>query len=504
MQPWLPNDFSACSTSTKTMSNKIIHSLHARRLHIAATLTAIGLSGCVVGPQFQRPAAPVSTSYSAEEARAAATVGGDVVPQEIAMGSSLPADWWSLFKSDALNQLIQQALADNQTLAEAQATVQQAQALAEARTGARYPEVDLTAGVGRQKLGAQFLGDFAALPPFTYFAFGAAVSYTLDYTGGIARSIEQQRALTEYQQHQLQAARLTVTGNVVMRAIEMAAIQAEIRTTEELLTEDRRNVDMVKSAFDAGSVSRVDLLSAQSQLASDTTLLPTLHQQYSAARNALAALTGREPAAALQTNFDLTALELPQQLPVDLPSELVHQRPDILAAEAQLHAATAAVGVATANLYPRITLSAGFSQEATKAGDLFDSSNDAWHLISGLTAPIFDGGKLRAERRAALAALSAQAARYRQVVLESFTQVADALDGINHSVEQLAAQSQALAVAQQSLDLTRASYDAGNVGVLQVLDSERSYQRARIGYVRAQAQRLQNTAQLFMAMGRSS
>jgi NodT family efflux transporter outer membrane factor (OMF) lipoprotein len=485
------------------MSNQIVCSFHPFS-RIVTLAVAMALSACAAGPQFQRPAAPQSTAYSAPEDKPPVASSSEVVNQQVALGSSVPQQWWSLFNNDALNRLIDQALANNQTLVAAQATVQQAQALAEVRTGARYPELDLTAGAGRQKLGAQFLGGNFSLPPFTYFAFGAAVSYTLDYTGGVSRSIEQQQALTEYQQHQLQAARLAVTGNVVMRAIEMASIQAEIRTVEELLNDDRRNVDMVQAAFDAGSVSRVDLLTAQSQLATDTTLLPTLHQQFSVARNALAALAGREPAAALPQNFDLTAFTLPQQLPVDLPSDLVHQRPDILAAEAQLHATTAAVGVATANLYPRITLSASFGQQAVKPENLFDASSDAWTLISGLTAPIFDGGRLRAERRAALAALSADAARYRQVVLNSFTQVADALDGINHSAEQLAAQSQAVNVAQQSLDLTRESYDAGNVGVLQVLDSERSYQRARIGYVRAQAQRLQNTAQLFVALGRSN
>jgi NodT family efflux transporter outer membrane factor (OMF) lipoprotein len=221
------------------------------------------------------------------------------------------------------------------------------------------------------------------------------------------------------------------------------------------------------------------------------------------ARNSLAVLVGREPAANLPAQFDLATFVLPQELPVELPSELVHRRPDILAAEAQLHASTAAVGIATANLYPRITLSASLGQQAVKTKDLFDGNRDAWSLISGLTAPIFDGGRLRAERRAALAAVAADAARYRQVVLESFAQVADALEAINHSAELLAAQSQALTAAQENLELTRDSYHEGNVGVLQVLDSERSYQRARLGYVRAQAQRLRSTAQLFVALGRT-
>lgn len=468
---------------------------------LAVVITAT-LSACAVGPSFERPAAPVSQRYTAVP-DAAATTNTDVVEQQVNLGGELPTDWWSLFKNDALTQLIQQALANNQTIAAAQATVQQMQALAEAKTGVRYPQIDLNASSGRQKYGAQFLGGFSPPPPFTYYAFGAAVSYTLDYTGGSKRSIEQQRALAEYQQHQLQAAQLTVAGNVVMRAIEIAAIQAEIHTVEELLADDQRNLQMVQAAFSAGSVSRVDVLSAQSQSASDATKLPRLHQQLSEVRNALTTLVGREPGAAMPASFDLAAFELPQQLPVELPSDLVHQRPDILAAEAQLHAATAAVGVATANLYPRITLSATFGQQALEAGDLFNRSSSAWGLIGNLTAPIFDGGRLRAERRATLAALAAESARYQQVVLQSFAQVADALDAIDHSAEQLIVESQALAVAQQSLDLIRDSFNEGNVGVLQVLDSERLYQQARLGYVRAQAQRLHSTAQLFAAVGRS-
>ncbi|HKE94281.1 MAG TPA: efflux transporter outer membrane subunit [Povalibacter sp.] len=472
------------------------------KLAVATTLVAanVMLSACAVGPQFQRPQAPAVDNYTATQS-SAPVVGESVQAQQFDLGASLPSDWWVLFKSPELNGLIEQAQASNQTLAAAQATVEQARALTEARTGARYPQVDLTAGTGRQKYGKQFLGPISPPPPFTYFAFGPNVSYTLDYTGGVGRAIEQQQALTEYQQWQLQAARLAVTGNVVQRALEVAASRDQMRALDDVLADDRRTLDMIRAAHEAGSVSRVDVLSAQNQLASDETLLPPLRQQLSIAQHELAVLIGQTPATASLADLSLSSFTLPQQLPVNLPSELAHRRPDILAAEAQLHAATAAVGVATANLYPRITLSASLSQQALEASELFDSSNTAWSLISGVTAPLFDGGKLRAERRAAVAALAAESAKYQQVVLESFAQVANALDAINHSAEQLAAQSQALTIAQQSLDLTRESYNEGNVGVLQVLESERLYQQARLGYVRAQAQRLQDTARLFVALG---
>jgi NodT family efflux transporter outer membrane factor (OMF) lipoprotein len=459
-----------------------------KTLAVSATLTA-----CAVGPKYERPTAPEVASEVLAPAQ--------IPDQQLKTGQPVPAAWWTLFDSKALDELVQQARENNQNLQAAQSAVQQAQELLTARTGTRYPEVDLTAGAGRQKYGSQFLGPLPKPPPFTYYAFGPAVSYTLDYTGGVGRAIEQQRALTEYQQRESQAAHLSVTGNVVQQALAVASARAQIQALEEVLADDRRNVEMIEAANEAGSVSRVDVLSAQNQLASDETLLPSLKQQLSVAEHALAVLIGKTPNSMSTEQLDLATFTLPREVPVSLPSDWVRQRPDILAAESQLHAATAAVGIATANLYPRITLSATFGQQALEPGDLFDSANNAWGLVSSLTAPLFDGGKLRAEKRASVAALAVQSARYKQVVLESFAQVADALDALAHSGEQLEAQSRALAVAQQSLALIRESYNEGNVGVLQVLDSERLYQQARLGYVRAQAQRLQDTARLFVAMG---
>ena len=461
------------------------------RAAIAVLLSSAVLTACAVGPNFERPDAPAH----------AASVVPQLPDQQLQVGKPLPADWWTMFDSPALNDLVAQAFASNQDLAAAQSSVERAQELVTARTGARYPEVDLTAGSGRQKYGSQFLGPFPKPPPFTYYAFGPAVSYTLDYTGGVGRAIEQQQALAQYQQREWQAARLTVTGNVVQQAFAVAAAQAQIDALQEVLADDRRNVEMIQDANEAGSVSRLDVLTAQNQLASDETLLPALKKQLSVAQHALAVLVGKTPGEMPALHLDLSAFELPKEVPVSLPSDWVRQRPDILAAEAQLHAATAAVGVATANLYPRVTLTASFTQQSLATNELFDHANSAWGVVSSLTAPIFDGGKLRAEKRASLAALATESARYKQVVLESFAQVADALDALQHSAEQLTAQTQAITIAQQSLALTRESYNEGNVGVLQVLDSERLYQQARLGYVRAQAQRLQDTARLFVAMG---
>ena len=463
-----------------------------------ALIGAALLAACTVGPDYQRPQAPDTKAYTSEALASLQDGSG----QQLAPGQNPAADWWSGFHSAALDATMQQAVAGNRSLAAAQATLAQAREAVNASAGALYPQLGLDAGAGRQKYGAQFSGS-QVFPAFTYYSVGPSVSYLLDYTGGQRRAVEQQQAQADYQAFQLQAATLSLTGNVALQALAIASARAQIAAAEQLLEEDRKNLSLVQTAFAAGSVTRVDVLSAQSQLANDQTLLPPLRQQLSVARHALSILAGRAPADWVPPDFELEQLQLPQSLPLTLPSELAHRRPDILAAEAQLHAATAAVGVATSSLYPQINLSASVGQQSTKLSHLFDASSTAWDLAAGLTAPLFDGGTLRAQRRGAQDGARAALASYEQAVLQSFGQVADVLTALDHDAEQLAAQKNALDSAETSLDLTRQSYSVGNVGVLQVLDAERQYQQARLGYVRAQAQRYQDTAQLYLALGGS-
>jgi NodT family efflux transporter outer membrane factor (OMF) lipoprotein len=471
----------------------------ARTIVLASVL---GLGGCAAGPNFTRPTAPSAARYTGDAPRGEDATASDTA-QHIALGREIEGNWWALFRSDAIDQLVKQAVEHNRSLAASMATLQQAQELALAQSGSRYPQVSLTAGAGRQQYGAEFLGGIG-LPTFTYFAVGPTVSYTLDYTEGVARSVEQQYALAEVERHQLDAAYLTVTGQTVMQALAIASARAQIATVETILVQDRDNLRLVQTAFDNGSVAREDVVSAQSQIANDMTLLPSLRQDLARARHALSVVLGRVPASELPPDVDLAQITLPLEVPVSLPSELAHRRPDILAAEARLHAATSAVGVAQSNLYPKIQLSATAGQQSIKADQLFDRASNAWSIISGLTAPIFDGGTLRAEKRAAVDAMHASAASYEQTVLEAFAQVADLLEALDHDAQQLDAQAQAQQAAQSSLDLARASYSEGNAGVLLVLDAERSYQQARLGYVRAVVQRYMDTVQLFLALGGTS
>jgi NodT family efflux transporter outer membrane factor (OMF) lipoprotein len=465
----------------------------------AALLMYAVLSGCTVGPNFTRPTPPAADGYVAPAAAESHPQATDAA-QHAVLGRQIEGSWWSLFRSEAIDAVVAQAVQHNRTLEASTATLRQARDLALASEGARYPQVGLTAGIGRQKYGQELFGSSFNLPPFTYFAVGPTVSYTLD-AGGIARTIEQQRAEAEMTQHQLDAAYLTVTGQAVMQTLNIASARAQIATIETILQQDKDNLKLVQTAFDEGSTARIDVVSAQSQLASDMALLPPLRQELARAHHALSVVLGRAPSSALPPDLDLIQVTLPSEIPVSLPSELAHRRPDILAAEARLHAATSAVGVAESNLYPKIQLNGSVGQQAVNAGDLFNASNTAWSLISGLTMPLFDGGTLRAQKRAAVESMHASAAYYEQTVLEAFGQVADLLDALNHDAEQLEAQAHAQEAAQSNLDLARASYAEGNVGVIQVLDAQRAFQQARLGFVRSEAQRYLDTVQLFLALG---
>jgi len=470
---------------------------------VGAAVLLVAMAGCAVGPDFQRPAGPAADRYTFDALQSESADAASGTAQHIALGRGLEGDWWQAFRSDQLDRVVRDAIDGNQTLAAAQATLSQAQALIEARTGALFPQVSAAAAAGRQKYGAAFFGGFKGPAPFTYYSIGPSVSYALDYTGGIGRSIEQQQALAEFQRQQLAAAYLSITGNVVLQSLEIASAREQIATMQNILEQDRENLRLVQTSFDAGQATRVDILSAQSQLANDATLVPPLRQALSVAQHALATLVGQPPANWSPPEFDIAQISLPSDIPVQLPSELAHQRPDILAAEAQLHAATAAVGVATANLYPQITLTGTAGLQGVNPGHVFDRSSTVGSLAAGLAGPLFDGGTLRAERRASIDALQADAARYQETVLQAFGQVADQLEALDHNAEQLQAQQHAVEAAQNNVRLSQLSYHEGNVGVLQVLDAERQFQQAKLGFVRAQAQRYIDTAQLFVALGGS-
>ena len=463
---------------------------------------AVLMTGCVVGPTYVQPPPPAGDRYIP-----ASPPTDQAAPQQhLTFGAPVEDRWWQGFGSDALNSVVDRAIGASPTLDSARATLAEARETLVAARGAYYPQLDASASATRQKRPAsQAGGTRTAQATANVYSVGPLVTFPLDIFGGVRRNVEERSALVDVQRYQYGAAYLSLTGNVVIQAIDIASAAEQLAAVSEIVTIDSRNLELAKLSAAAGKAAQLDVLSATSQLASDRTLLPPLHQQQDLAIDALSVLAGTSPAQWTPPDFDFRGLALPQTLPVRLPSELVHRRPDILAAEAQLHATNAAIGVAAAQLYPSVTLDGSWTRESTHSGiPLLDSSANLWAVAANLTAPLFHGGALRAQRRAAIDAYAAQLGTYRQTVLQAFGQVADTLHALDHDAETLEAERGALDATQASLHLTQQAYEAGQASLLQVLDSQRLYQQARLGYARALGQRYLDTVQLYVALGGSA
>jgi NodT family efflux transporter outer membrane factor (OMF) lipoprotein len=362
--------------------------------------------------------------------------------------------------------------------------------------------VDAQASVSRQKVSGAAIGQQAVnISPFTLYNASVSMSYALDIFGGVRRELESLQSQVDYQKFQLEGAYLTLTSNIVTSAVKEAALRAEIQAIKEILKAQEKQLSVVERQFQLGGASGLDVLVQKTQFAQTEATLPPLEKQLDQTRHQLAVLSGRLPSEAGLPEFNLDGLKLPQDLPVSLPSELVRQRPDIRASEALLHAACAQVGVATANLYPQVTLTGNYGSEAIKTGDLFNGSTAVWDIGAGLLQPVFRGGELTARRRAAIAAYDAASAQYRETVLLAFQNVADVLRALDADALALKAQADAEAVARESLELIRQQFQLGSVNYISLLIAERQYLQARIGLVQAQATRYADTAALFQALG---
>ena len=461
------------------------------------------LSGCkTMGPDFQRPASAPNAAYASPSAAHG--------PAAV-LGQGPQAQWWQAFGSTDINALVERALAGNQTLAASRATLDRAREQVRAANGRLQPQINASGQINQQKVNLSGFGfDASAFgvnlgnPEFANYSVGAGISYDLDLFGAGKRSVEQASADAEAQRYETAAAHLALSGRVVMQALMIAALNDRIAAQQVLIGEGERNVTLTERKRAGGTGTLVEVLSARQQLAADRAGLPQIEQHRTEARDLLAVLIGVTPGELGATSLSLGALSLgaltlPQQVPVTLPSEMVHKRPDILASEARLHAATAAIGVAQARLYPSVTLGASFTQLARSPEKIFNGSSNSYSLLGGLSAPLFHGGTLKAAKRGAEAEERAAAARYRQAVLEAFGQVSDLLSALDNDARSLALQNDAADLAERSLDLSRRSFNAGNSGVLQVLDASRSVDRARIALVDARARQFVNVARLYVA-----
>ena len=418
------------------------------------------------------------------------------------LGEEIKGRWWTLLQSPEIDALLDRAIAGSRTLASARATLAQSRDAVAAARGELLPQVTGSASAERQRFAQVRSVPLTSKGPISnLYSIGADVSYALDVFGGVRRAVEESEAQSDAARYELAAAYLTLTGSAVTQAIAVASLRAQIDASERILADDADNLALVERRFAAGKAARSEVLTAQTQLAADQAPLPPLRQQLAAARHALSVLAGELPSDWTPPDFELSALALPSELPISLPSELVRQRPDIRAAEALLHAASAAIGVATAQLFPSITLSGSIGSQALTTGALFTGPGAVWTLAAAAAQPIFRGGTLWAQRRAAIDAYDASLATYQQTVLQGFQQVADLLRALGHDHELVDAQQALYETASESLHVERVGYEAGKIDALHLVDAQRSFQQASLGLARARAQRLGDSALLLVAVG---
>ena len=475
-----------------------------RRMLVSAVLVGM-LAGCAVGPDFRRPEPPVSSTYlpGAQPSGTVAVKGPGGTEQRFEPGPDIPSEWWSLFRSESLDRRVRIALEANPTLAQARARLAQAREDFNARAGAtRYPAVDAGISAKRQKLNLASLG-VSTVPdpgPFTLYNASISVSYALDLFGGNRRAIEGLGAKVDYRKFELEAARRTVAANVVNAAIRQASLRARIGIVQDLLEAQGRQLAITEDRYKAGGVSALDVRNQNMLLDQTRALLPPLERELARVTHQLAVYLGREPAAATIDGFDLDALHLPEAVPVSLPSSLARKRPDIRAAEALWHQASANVGVATADLFPKITVSGSLGSQRTDSGDLLNGVN-VWSIAGNLMQPIFRGGELRARKRSAVAAYDEAAAVYRQTVLQGLQEVADALSALDMDARTLKIRADAAEHARAGYEIARQQYLLGGISHLALLDAQRQLLQSEFDRVQAQADRYADTAALLHALG---
>jgi NodT family efflux transporter outer membrane factor (OMF) lipoprotein len=475
----------------------------ARPRALIALAVMLALSGCAVGPDFRGPAPPGVDAYTHEtlpsETATTGVAGGEA--QRFEVGRDLPGQWWSLFGSSRLNALIDQAMTNYPDIAAQQAALRAARENVRAGEGIFFPQIQGTGNATREQVSGASYGP--GFPGFITNVFQATVnvSYTFDLFGGERRAVEGLRAQALIEDFKLEASYLTLTSNVVSTAIQLASVRDQIAATHEIIAIEDKQLKIIQRQFKLGSQTRADVLQQESNLASVRATLPTLQQQRAVAEHQLAALTGRFPHDAVPTEFALSDLTLPQDLPVSLPSALVAQRPDIKAQEMMMRQASAAIGVATANLLPQLTLTGSFGGESLSFASVASPGANTWSVAAALTQPIFQGGALRARRRAAIDIYEEASAQYRLIVLQAFQNVADTLTALDNDAQTLKADFDAVDAAKASLDLIQRQYDDGAVNYVSLLTVEQSYQRARLETVRAMASRFADTVTLFQALG---
>jgi NodT family efflux transporter outer membrane factor (OMF) lipoprotein len=468
-----------------------------RRSTIAGVIAVGSLAGCAVGPDFHAPVAPATSNYTRGQQPGVTTEapGSGGAAQTFQSDRDIPADWYSLFQSQQLDDLVRRALHDSPTIEAAKAALRSAEDTYLAERGALLvPQADGQLGVTRERVPGATFGD-PAVPAslFTLYSATVNVSYRLDIFGSSRRQLEQLLAQTDFERWELEAANLTLTGNVVTTAFDVASLTDQMAAVQDVVNAETEQYKVVQRQFEVGGASKADVLSQEAQLAQARAVVPGLQKALAQAQHRLAVLAGRTPDDAGIPDFVLDRFTLPTQLPVTVPAKLVRQRPDVQAAEAQLHQATAAVGIATANLYPQLNLTGSIGTESITSGGLFGTGTGAWSVGAALMQPLFHGGELRYKRRAAMADL--------QTVLAAMEEVANTLRALEADARALQAQVQAEKAASDAFEISRKQFRVGGVSYVTVLNAQRLFLEARQSRVQAQAARYSDSAALFQALG---
>ncbi len=493
---------------------------------IVAAAAAALASSCVVGPDFHKPEAPADAGYAPAplpDLSAAAPVHGGEA-QHLVNGRDIPFEWWQLFQSPALNSLIEKAFKANPTITAAQAALAQAQELVSAQRGYYFPSVGATYQAERHKIAGNLTNDQApgvqgngdnlsaplqtpGVPPYTeplYYNFQTAeltVGFVPDVFGSNRRQVESLAAQTEMQRFALEATYITLASNVAAAAIQEASLRAQIRATRQIIAADEKSLRILRDQFRLGYAMRIDVAAQETALAQAKATLPPLQLKFEEGRDLIRALVGNLPNEDVPETFELDALQLPPEIPLSLPAKIIEQRPDVRAAEAQLHSANAQVGVAVAAMLPQISITGSYGGNADKFSWMFRHGGPFWNLVGDITQPIFQGGTLLHRKRAANQALKQAAAQYQSAVITAYQNVADTLHASLSDADALAADVEAENAAKVTYDLTQHQMQVGYVNYLSLLSAETAYDQALLSRVQAQATRYNDTVALFQALG---
>lgn len=487
------------------MTNNAAYMRLFLRSILFSLLLSTMLSSCTVGPNFKSPAAPPTDHYEEEQSLTSPLTATDQIGPHLNTTLDVSSHWWQVFHSQALDQLVEKALRNNPDLQAAQAALRAAQENYLAQRGSYFPVAQADYARTRQKDAVGTLSPVlnGADAPTIYTLHTAQlnVSYLLDVFGGNRRQVETAQASADYERFQFEAAYLTLSSNVVVAAIQEASLREQLAATRDIVNTQQTTLDIMKHQLDVGAIAGSDVAIQRALLATTRTALPQLEKQLAQQRDLLKILCGQLPDEQLTDEFSLDDLTLPEELPLSVPAKLVKQRPDIRAAEAQLHVATAQVGVAIADMLPQISLSASYGGVSTQFNDLFKGTNKFWSAGTNLSQVIFSGGTLLHRKRAADSMLDQAGAQYRSTVLSAFQNVADTLHALKFDTDTLLAQQEAEQASQDSLKAATKNLELGITSSIVVLNAEQAYRQAHFSLVQMRAQRYSDAVALFQSLG---